>query len=145
MAKGGDWRVSVGSDGQYMLENTSKKNIKVPPFTVLHTSMNGSVTEKPGKIQVAHLTWKPTLKTVAFLSHAGTEASVPKTMKEIIEENAVDRIYQHGNCSKGVAPSSFKVLKTMHSLSPEDWAGATTSSTTKLQWLWSTKRDRARV
>ena len=104
VAKGGDWRVSVGSDGQYMLENTSKRNIRVPPCTVLHTVINGSVTEKPGKIQVAHLTWKPTLKTVAFLSHAGTEASVPKTMKEIIEENAVDRIYQHGIFQRALRP-----------------------------------------
>ena len=52
-------------------------------------------------------------------------------MKEIIEENAVDRMYQHGKFPKGIAPSAFKVQKTMHSLIPEDWAGAATSSTTK--------------
>ena len=80
------------------------------------------------------MTWKPTPKTVVFWSkEAG--ALAPKTMKGIIEEEKVERIYQHQSFSAGVAPPAFKILKTMHSLIPEDWQGATSAPSTKLQWL----------
>ena len=80
------------------------------------------------------MAWKPTPKTVVFRSkEAG--ALAPKTMKEIIEEEGVERIYQHQNFSAGVAPPAFKIVKTMHSLIPEDWQGATSAPSTKLQWL----------
>ena len=128
----------VFKDNQVKLRNTNKKNVKIPPHTVLMILSEGRLTEAQASRE-HDIPWAPTTPKMQVFLKAGNKHTY-MSLAEVIKQHGATQMYQHQGWPKSTPPTSFVAKKNAVMAPAQETVGKALAqaikASSRVQWTW---------